>query len=182
MNEFGLQFLQPGLRLLMFGQVAHKSGEVRHAAGLHFTDREVHRESCSVPALARYDSSDPDNVPFARGAVARQISVVTGPIRHGHQLVDVLADGLLFGIAEQPFGGGAKKLHDAVTVDDDHSVRYRVEDRTEVALSCSQGVLKLLLLIDIQNNSADMTRRPGVVPDESAAGTNPVARVRSSAN
>ena len=52
-----------------------------------------------------------------------------------HQLADILAYGLPFGIAKQPLGGSAEKLDDAVTVNDDHGIRYGIENRAEVAFS-----------------------------------------------
>src|SRR3974390_380019 len=104
MDSFGLKFLQPRLRLLMLGQIAHKSREVGFSARSHFADRKVHRERGSVPAPAGYDTADSDDVSLAGGTIARQISVVARLVRHRHQLADVQADGFVFGIAEHSFG------------------------------------------------------------------------------
>ena len=68
MDQFGLQFLQPGLGLLMLGQVADETGEVGLAVGLHFADRQLHRKGRAVLALAGHDPPDADDVPLA-GAI-----------------------------------------------------------------------------------------------------------------
>ena len=76
MDQFGLQFLQPRLGLLMFGQIADEAGEVARSAGLHFADRKLHRECRSVLALAGHDSADADDMPLAGGSIAREITVM----------------------------------------------------------------------------------------------------------
>ena len=91
-NELGLQFLKPRLGLLMLGQIADKAGEVGRAAGLHFADRKMHRESRAVLALAGHDPADADDMPLAGGSVARQVPVMARTVGLGHQHADVLAD------------------------------------------------------------------------------------------
>ena len=152
-HQFGLQFLQARLGLLMLGEVAHEAGEVGVAAGLHLADRKMHRKGRSIAALAGHDASDADDVAFAGRAVARDVAVVARPVGFGHQLADVLADGFVFGIAEQSLGGGAEKLNDAVTVDDDHGVRHGVEDRAQVAFARPQRLFDLLLFTRCRERS-----------------------------
>ena len=49
MNEFGLQFLQSCLRLLLLGEVAHKTCEVGLSTGSHLSNGEMHGNV--VPSL-----------------------------------------------------------------------------------------------------------------------------------
>ena len=44
-----------------------------------------------------------------------------------------------------------------------------------MAFPRSQRVFELLLLIDIENNAAEMARTPILIPDQAAAGANPLA-------
>src|ERR1700736_2079938 len=142
----------------------------------------MHRKDGSIPALAGHDPANADDVPFARRPIARKIAVVALPIRAGHQLADILADGLVFGVAKQSFGRGAEKLHDATAIDHDHRIGHRVENRAQVAFPRSQRLLELLLLVDIENNPAKMARNPGVILDEAASHANPLTGPRRSAN
>jgi hypothetical protein len=66
-NELGLQLLEAGLGLLMFGEIADESGEIGYPTGLHFANRKMHRERGAVLALARDNSANADNVPLAAG-------------------------------------------------------------------------------------------------------------------
>jgi hypothetical protein len=142
----------------------------------------MHRKGRSVPAFAGHDPPDTDDVPFARGSIARQIAVVTFPIRVGHQLTDVLADRLLLGIAKQSLGRGAEKLHDAISINDDHGIRHRVEDRAEVIFPRPQRLFEQFLLVDIENDSAEMAGGPGLILDEAASHANPLTKSRRPAN
>ena len=49
-----------------------------------------------------------------------------------HQHLDVLADDLCFGIAEQLFGGRAERNDGADLIDNDHRVGHRRQDRAQV--------------------------------------------------
>ena len=66
MNEFGLQFLQSCLGLLLLGEVAHKTRKVGLAARLHLADREMHRKCGAVLAHPGHDAADADDAPLAR--------------------------------------------------------------------------------------------------------------------
>ena len=43
-----------------------------------------------------------------------------------------------------------------------------------MALARSQRLLELLFLVDVESDAAEMTRNPGFVPDQAAAGANPL--------
>src|SRR5713226_8575748 len=173
-NEFGLQLLKPRLGLLMFRQIADKAGEVGHSAGLHFANRKMHRESRSVLALTGYDSSDADDMPLAGRSVACHVSVVARAIGVWHQDTDVLADGLLFRIAELPLRGTAEELHDAVAVDDDHRIRDCFQDRLQMTLARSKRLFELLLLVDVERDPAEMTGHALLVLDQAATEADPM--------
>src|SRR5271168_3891543 len=157
----------------MFGQIVDKSCEVGHSAGLHFTDRKMHREGRPILALASHDASNADDMPLAGGQITGQISVMARTIRIGHQDADVLADCLLFGIAELSLRGATKELYDAASIDDDHRVGDRLQYRTEVAFFCSERLFDLLLFVDIDHEPAEMTGRPLLVPYDAATCANP---------
>src|SRR5579863_950739 len=122
----------------MFGHIVDKSSEIRHAGGLHFTDRKMHREGSSIPALTGDDASNADNVPLASGQIAGQISVVARTIRIWHQDADVLADSLLFRVSELPLGGAAKELYEAASIDNNHRIGDRLKYRAKVTFPCSE--------------------------------------------
>ena len=85
-------------------------------------------------------------------------------------------------IAELPLGGGAEELHDAMSVDDDHGIRHRVENGAEVVFPGSQRLFELLFLIDIEGNAAEMACDTGVVLDQAAAFTDPLTGSRRRAD
>ncbi|MGY2933383.1 hypothetical protein ACVWZ6_002985 [Bradyrhizobium sp. GM6.1] len=176
MDELGLQFLEPRLGLLMLGEVADESGEIRLGARLHLADRQMHRKGGSVAALACHDTPDADDMRISGGAVARDVAVVAGAVGLRHQDADVLADGLLLGPAEQALGRRAEELDDAVAVDDDHCIGNGLEDRLEVSLAGAQCLLNLFLLVDVEKDAAEMAGGTGVVPDETCPGANPASQ------
>ena len=96
-------------------------------------------------------------------------------IRVWHQDADVLADRFAFRVAELPFGGAAEELHDAAAVDDDHGIRNGLQDRMKVAFPRSKRFLDLLLIVDIDDDSAEMARPSLLTLDDAAARANPVA-------
>ncbi len=51
-----------------------------------------------------------------------------------------------------------------------------------MALARSQRLLELLFLVDVENDSADMARGAGLVPDQAAAGANPLSGFLPSAD
>ena len=71
--------------------------------------------------------------------VAREVAVVRLAVGRRHQHLDVLADHLGRGVAEQPLGRRAERTHDAVLVDDDHRVGDGVEDRLQMGLARRAG-------------------------------------------
>ena len=50
------------------------------------------------------------------------------------------------------------------------------QDRAEVALARAQRFLDLLLLVDIEEDAAEMARGAGFVPDQAGAGADPLPR------
>ena len=137
MDKFGLQLLKARLCLLMFGEITDEAGKIRHTAGLHFTDRKMHRESGSVLALASHDTANADDMSLACGVIPRQIAVVARTVWIRHQNADVLADRLLFRVPELPLRCAAEELHDPVAVDDDHGIGDGLQDRLQMTLARS---------------------------------------------
>ena len=132
MDEFRLQLLQPRFCLLTFREVADEAGKITLVAGLHFADGELHGKRRSILALADDHSADADDPPLSGLQITIQIAVVVFTIWRGHHDLDVLADHLFGGVAEQPLSGRAERLHDAAFVDHDHGVRHGIEDRLDV--------------------------------------------------
>src|SRR6185437_4174494 len=135
MDELRLQLLQSGFRFLSLGQIADKTGKKTIVSGFHLADRELHRKSGSVFPLADDDAADADDPAFAGGLVALQIGVVILTVWRWHQDLDVLAQRLGALVSEQPFGGAAERLHDAVFIDDDHRLRNGVKNRLKMGLA-----------------------------------------------
>ena len=177
MNELGLQFLESCLRLLVFGQIADEAGKVWFAARLHFADRKVHRKRRSVFALTSYNSPDADNMSFPRRRIASQITIMTVPIGVWHQHADILADSFLFGVAKLPFRCSAEELHDTVSVDHDHRVGDRLQNRAKVTFPDPECFFDLLLLLDIDNEPADVTRRSFFIPYDATKCAYPLVRL-----
>src|SRR6266446_7139535 len=134
----------------------------------------MHRESGSVLALTGDDSADADDMPLAGGPVAGEVAIVPRTVRIWHQYTDVLADRLLFAVAELPFRGAAEELHDAVAIDHDHRIRNGLQDRLQMALARPQRFLELFLLVNIEHDAAEMTGHAVLVADRAAAGAHPV--------
>ena len=80
----------------------------------------------------------------------------------------------LFGVAELPLRGTAEKLHDAVAVNNDHRIRNSLQDGAKVTLPCSQRFFDLLLMVDINNDSAEVTRNTLLIPYYAATCANPM--------
>ena len=92
MDELGLQFLQPRFGFLPLGQIANEASKETAVAHMHFADRELHRESRAVAALADHDAADADDSPLAGPQIATQIAVVIFAIGRRHQELDVFSD------------------------------------------------------------------------------------------
>ena len=119
-DQFRLQLLQPRLGFLPFGKVADEAGEEAPLARLHLPHRQLHRKGGTVAPFADHHPADADDPPFAGGDVTGKIGVVAVAVGYGHQDADIAADRLVGGVAEQPLGGGAERLDDALFVDDHH--------------------------------------------------------------
>ena len=64
-DQFGLQFLQPRLGLLLLGEVADEARKEGLSCRIHLADGEVHRKCRAVLAHAGDDTPDTDDAPFA---------------------------------------------------------------------------------------------------------------------
>jgi hypothetical protein len=64
-DEFGLQFLQPGFRSLPFSQITDEAGKETLVARIHFADGKLHRECRAVLALPHHDAADADDASLA---------------------------------------------------------------------------------------------------------------------
>ena len=92
MDELGLQFLQPGLGLLAFGEVADESGEEALVAHMHLADGKLHRKRRAVVALSDDDAADADNAALAGAHIAIEVAVVVVLVRRRHQHLDVFPE------------------------------------------------------------------------------------------
>ena len=115
-------------------------------------------------------------MPLAGRSVACHVSVVARAIRVWHQDTDVLADGLLFRIAELPLRGAAEELHDAIAVDDNHGIRNCFQNRLQMTLARSQRLFQQFLLVDVEYNAAEMACHVVLVPDDAPPRADPVGR------
>ena len=85
-----LQFVQPTLRLLTFGQIADKAGEQPRAGLACLADRQFHRERAAILAPTHHDTPDADDAPLACGTIASEIAVVLVAVGLRHQQLYVL--------------------------------------------------------------------------------------------
>src|SRR6266511_4866565 len=138
MNELGLQFLQPRLRLLTLRYVADEPGEKVSIARSHFSDGQLHREGPAVLTLADYEPADPDDSPFSSPEISLDVAIVILPIGRRHQYLDVFSNHFRRGVAEQPLGCRAERLHDSALVDHDHRIWHGIQDRREMSLACKR--------------------------------------------
>jgi hypothetical protein len=98
-------------------------------------------------------------------------------IRIRHQDVDVLTDDFALCMAKLPLRGAAEELDDASAVDHDHRVRDRLQDRLKVTFPSSERYLDLLLIVDIDDDSAKMARNTVLVLHQAATQANPAIRL-----
>jgi len=70
-----------------------------------------------------------------------------------HQNTDVLPDRFIRTITKKSFGGGTKGSYNPVLADDDHRIRYGVENRLEMMLVQAQFMFRALTLVDVENNA-----------------------------
>ena len=132
MGKFGLEITKTVLRFLAFGDVVDEPGEDPRSVDPGFADRKFDRKGVSVAMARRRHAADADDLANASVAIALQIAVVTLPVRGRHEHRDVLADDLLFRIAEQLLGSCAEREDGADFIDDDHRVRHGREDRAQM--------------------------------------------------
>ena len=178
MDQFGLQFLQPCLGLLLLGKVADEACKVGFSTRLHLADGEMHRKRGAVLAHAGHDATDADNASFTGLQVAGEVAVMAAAIRLRHQLADVLSDRLGLGVAELTLGGAREKLHDAMLVDHDHRIRDRIQDRAKMPLADPDGVLEALLMVDIDHDAAEPRRDATGSVDDGAECAHPMTLLR----
>ena len=113
-------------------QVADEAGE--HPLALRSRPRrpKLDREGVAVAVASRRDPADADDLALAGFAVVAEIAVMPLAVGRRHQHGDILADHLVFRIAEHLFGRGAEREDGAHFVDDDHRVGHGREDRPQV--------------------------------------------------
>src|SRR6516162_989455 len=135
MDELGLQFLEPRLSLLAFGEISGETGEKLSIARLHLTDGKLHRKGRAVLALSDDDTSDTDDLPLASPEVPIQVAIVVLTVWRRYENLDVLADRFRRRVTKKPFCRMAERTYDPSFVDHHHGVRNRVEDRGQVRLA-----------------------------------------------
>ena len=133
-GHFRLQFLEPAFGELLVGQIANEAGEIVPLGGSQLADREVHREGRAVLALSHHDTADADDPALSGGEIALEVEIMLFAVRRWHQLADVSALNLVQGIAEQALRRRAEGLDAPLLVDDDHGVRYGLQDRPQPCL------------------------------------------------
>ena len=111
MNQLALQFLQSGLGMLAFGQVADEAGEEAPFGHRNFADGELHRKGRAVLTLADDDPTDADDPALAGAVIALQIAVMRRAIGLGHQHANILPHHFIGGPAEQAFRSVAEIAH-----------------------------------------------------------------------
>ena len=139
------------LHALARRDVADEAGEDLLARKHYLADRELDREDRAVLALRLHRPADSDDPLLAGPQIAFEVAVMGLGIGRGHQHVDVPADDLACGIAEQALGRVAEGLHDALGVDRDDGVGGGIQDRAKPGLPFLDhglGTLRLGYLAD----------------------------------
>src|SRR5215831_10414343 len=147
-RDLRLQLLQPAFGELLVGEVADEAGEMVPLGRAQLADREMYGKGRAVLALADDDAADADDAPLAGREVALDIGVMLLAIGRGHEQADVLAGGLGHRVAEQPLGRRAERFDPPLLVDDDHGVRYGLQDRAQPRLGRFQRLRHRRALVD----------------------------------
>jgi hypothetical protein len=124
-------------------QIVEHAGELSLPIYDHLTKRQMQGNDRAVAVTPRHLSTDADDARVAVAQVALQIAAVFVTIRRRHQQRDILADGFVLGIAEQPLGRGIERLDSAAAVDHDDRVHRRLHDRSPSRLAAAQSRLEL---------------------------------------
>ena len=120
---------QPRLQGDAAGQVVQDARELPLAGDRDLAHRQVQRERRPVLAPSLHLTPDTDDLGPSSGQVSRQVGVVLLAIRGRHQHVDVVAEDLVRGIAEEAFGRRVEGLDASMGVDDQDGVDGRIDDR-----------------------------------------------------
>ena len=91
-----------------------------------------------------------------------------------HQNTDVLPDRFIRTITKKSFGGGTKGSYNPVLADDDHRIRYGVENRLEMMLVQAQFMFRALTLVDVENNAGHSFRADSLVRENRTFGQQPL--------
>ncbi|MCY1366582.1 hypothetical protein D9M69_534850 [compost metagenome] len=107
-RQLGLNLLQASGRFFTLGQVAYKTREKPSTTRSHLPDGKFHGKGRSVLSLTDDNTVGSDNSLLARREVPLEIAAVFLAIGLRHQHPQVLADHLIFGIAELPDSRGVE--------------------------------------------------------------------------
>ena len=88
----------------MRGDVPDDSSEVPRLTQVEHADGQVHREGGAVFAATDHFPSDANDFGLPALDIVGDVTVVLAAVGLRHQHLDVLADDLLRGVAEYPFG------------------------------------------------------------------------------
>src|SRR5207248_641094 len=81
------------------------------------------------------DAADADDSTLTGAPVALEIAVMRLTIGCRHQHIDIAADHLRTGVAEQPYRRRAEGLNNALRIDDDDRIGDGIEDRAQPQLA-----------------------------------------------
>ena len=138
-------------------------------------DGQLHREDGAVLASAVDLADGADDRRGAGPEVARQASVVLGLAGVGEEHLEVVADDLVGGVAEDPLGGRVHRLDDAGVVEGDDAVNGRIDDRLEADGGLMDGLLGVAAL----GHVAPTLVKPQTFPSASRIGLmTPLAKNR----
>ena len=125
---------QRALHRTLFAQVGDEADVQGFFRQVGLADGQPDRQHAAILADAFHVAADADDPGLAGLLVAGQVAVVLRAVGFGHQHLDVAADQLLPGPAEQPLDGGVGGTDGAVGVDGEDAVHGGVQHRPHPGL------------------------------------------------
>ncbi len=141
MAQIGDRRLLPGpgfqsqFPLFAVGDVADDADEQGFFPQSHLADGKFQVEHRAVLAQAGNLPREPQDPRVAREEITLDVSVVQGPVRFGHQKLDVLTHDFLVPVAENSLRRGVERFHDAVFENRHDAVHGIGENRTAPAFA-----------------------------------------------
>ena len=129
------------------GDVADDAGEQPSASDAELADRKVDGKPTAALVKSLDLPADADDAGLAGVEIARDVRVVLGPIRLGHEHADVATGDLVRLVTENRRGHGICRFDDAVLVDDDDRVDGGVQNGLEARLAIGEPLERPLELV-----------------------------------